>query len=347
MSSEQQQQDSHFVSFAESLSASIKLLERGDDSEFLERQKRQVEELVALETRFRDYLRVMPAGRKVYEAFISFIRDECHNILDARPYFRERQTVFTPHIANALKNRDVDALMYFGINYRFVRFAASAASSILWEADSEVLALAAAIEKVRTELVVLNMPLAIARARIFYSKTPRSHLELMDLVQIACLGLMSGIDKFVLPYSRMFRGVAIGRMVGDFIEQYSATMIHLFPSDKRILYNVNKIAGRQTEALDLEVVAEQVNQLLDPARKTTAAEVSDLMSAASCISMEATAGDEDDGIRVADAVAAPMSWQPDVMYEKQDTMRKLVEAISALSLFERKLLRLRGVDLVA
>lgn len=332
--------DSHFIQFAESLSAAIKFLESKDSAEFLERQKHQVEELGGLETRFRTALRVLPKGREAYEAFITFIRDDCHNILDARPYFRERQTVFTPQITDALKARDASALMRFSINYRFVRFAMAAVD---WEADSEVLRLGRAIEKVRTELVVLNMPLAIARARIFYSKTPRSHLDLMDLVQIACIGLMSGIDKFVLPYTRMFRGVAIGRMVGDFIEQYSATMVHLYPSDKRILYNVNKITGRSDE-VDLEFVAERVNQLLEPARKTTASEVADLMSAASCVSMEATASDEEGAVRVADAVAAPVTWQPDYIVERQETMKSVLDAIDGLNPFERKLLKLKGVN---
>lgn len=332
--------DHHFIQFAESLSAAIKFLEKKDSEEFLDRQKRQVEELVTLETRFRTALQVMPKGQAVYEAFIAFIRDDCHNILDARPFFRERQTVFTPQITNALKARDADALSRFAINYRFVRFAMAA---VEWEPDSEIMRVGRAIEKVRTDLVVLNMPLAIARARIFYSKTPRSHLDLMDLVQIACIGLMSGIDKFVLPYTRMFRGVAIGRMVGDFIEQYSATMVHLYPSDKRILYNVNKITGR-SEEVDYEAVAERVNQLLEPARKTTASEVADLMSAASCVSMESTSSDEEGAIRVADAVAAPVTWQPDYIVERQETMKSVLAAIERLNPFERKLLKLKGVN---
>src|SRR4051812_21088005 len=114
--------DTHFVTFAESLSGTIDRLEAQDDLEFLERQKQQFEELVRLEGEFQDAVNRSPYGEAVLARFISFIRDDCRNILDARPYFRERQTVFTPQIANALKDRKGAELYAFRWNYRMIRF---------------------------------------------------------------------------------------------------------------------------------------------------------------------------------------------------------------------------------
>lgn len=336
--------DPHFRQFAGSLEKAIALFGTTDDKDFLARQKRQVDTLVALEREFRKTLIAHSQGQKVYRAFIRYICDERRNILDARPYFRERQGTFTRHISSALRRRDERRLYRFNFNWRFVDFVLRARK---WKPGSMLVKLAKQIEAVRDELITMNMPLAISRARIFYSRTPKAHLTYMDFIQIACEGLMSGIDKFVPPFSKAFRSVAIGRMTGNFIENYSETAIHFFPVDKRKIYRANKLMGRQAGTVNFEKLAEQVNRGVEPAHRTTASEIANLVAASSVVSSDAvTSENDEEPVRVADRFAAPEGTQPDVICEKQDTTQSMMQGIaSQLTPFEKKLLVLKGFDL--
>jgi DNA-directed RNA polymerase specialized sigma subunit len=222
----QRESDEHFRQFKVSLERAREVYGQSDDETFLARQKRQVDTLIFLEKQFQQALLETPYGVKVYEAFIEHICVTRGNILDARPFFRERQRVFTKYISKALRARRVEGLIRFRFNFRFVQFALGYRR---WGKTSVVAKLARDIAAAREELITMNMPLAVSRARIFYSRTPKAHLAYMDLIQIACEGLMSGIDKFVPPFSKVFRSVAIGRMVGNFIEATSVdedTILH-------------------------------------------------------------------------------------------------------------------------
>jgi len=214
--------DPHFRQFANSLESAIANYRKKDSKKFLVdfflQQKKQVETLIALERDFRHALIGHSEGVKIYREFVDYICNKRKNILDARPYFRERQNVFTQQISDALRRKSERALFRFNFNYRFIQFVLSRR---VWKPKSRISKLAREITKVRNELIVTNMPLAISRARIFYGRTPKAHLAYMDFIQIACEGLMSGIDKFVPPFSRAFRAVAIGRMTGNFIDQFS------------------------------------------------------------------------------------------------------------------------------
>jgi RNA polymerase sigma factor (sigma-70 family) len=343
--------DAHFRYFASSLESAI--AKYGDIADFDEKQKAQVEGLIALEHEFRDTLIAHRWGRAVYETFVKFICDEKRNILAARPYFRERQEVFTADISEALKTRNAEGLYRFSINYQFIAFVMKARR---WEADnigSTIVSLARKIEALRTELIEMNMPLAISRARIFFSRTPLSHLTYMDLIQIASEGLMSGIDKYSPEdgvFSRAFRSTAIGRMTGNFIEEYSETLLHFYPADKRKLYRANKAVGRHAGVVDFERLATQVNDGAKKGCKTNPNEIADLMAAASTVSADSSPSDNfesesDSGAPrvLAERFAAPETDQPDVRFERDHDMTVLAKALSSLSLVEQKLLRLKGL----
>lgn len=336
--------DPHFRYFASSLKRARERFAQPDDETFLAAQKRQVETLVHLERQFKRALIGHAYGSGVYKAFIAHICDERRNILDARPFFRERQSVFTKRISAALRKRNARKLQRFSFNYRFVRFALAARK---WHPGSIMVKLGEQIRAIREELITVNMPLAISRARIFFARTPKAHLSYMDLIQIAAEGLMSGIDKFVPPFSKAFRSVAIGRMTGNFIEHYSETAIHFYPVDKRKIYRANKLVGRTPGAVDFEDLAAKVNEgVEEPGHKTTPAEIADLMAAASVVSTDAQppSGDDEDAPRPSDRFAAPAETQPDVQVERADALRSLAQALPKLSVFDRKLLRLRGVQ---
>jgi len=218
----------HFQVFAANLERAIARYGPDGSESRLERQRRQIRLLLNLERRFREALIAHRWGPGVYERFVHFICEK--NILDARPYFRERQAIFTKYISKALKKRRARSLYRFRFNYTFVLFVLRCRQ---WHPGSKIVALARKIEAIRRELMEMNLPLAISQAKIFWSSTPRSHLSYMDLVQIHSAGLLAAIDKFVpgstrgmtlpqiLEKYRKFRSVAIGRMIGDRIEKYS------------------------------------------------------------------------------------------------------------------------------
>jgi DNA-directed RNA polymerase specialized sigma subunit len=341
--------DDHFRRFGRTLEATIAKYGDFTRAQLLERQRESVEKLVALETEFRRTLIKHPWGPAVYRDFVQMICDEKRNILAARPYFRVRQQVFASQISKALKKRQVKALYRFPFNYQFVAFALKAKAWHTNRIGGKIISLARQIESTRTELVEMNLPLAVSRARIFWSRTPQAQLTHMDLVQITAEGLMAGIDKFVLPYSPSFRAMLIGRMLGNMIEQYSETLIHFFPVDKRKIYRANKILAKYGENPDFEKVAEEVNKDVEPAHRTTAAEIRDLIAAASTVSADAPAGEQEtDGettLTPLDTFRAPEDMHPDVRVETAESLALMGRAIHELPLIERKLLRLKGVSL--
>jgi len=313
------------------------------------KQKLQVETLVALETDFRKTLIAHSWGNWVYRRFVKFICEEKRNILAARPYFRERQDVFTKEISKALKKRNEKTLYKFHCNFQFILFAMRMRP---WKPKAPVRRLYNKIHALRQELIETNMPLALNRARLFFSKTPASHLAYMDLVQISSEGLMSAIDKYVPPFSSNFRSVAIGRMVGNFIENYSETLLHFFPVDKRKIYRANKFAGKHVNGIDPEKLTAEVNKDVDPAYMTNPDEIMSLMAGSSCVSADTgtvrgASSQGDDSINVpklVDRFEAPEDTRPDVRVEQQDALASMYMAIrSTLTALEYKFLRMRGV----
>jgi len=332
--------DTHFRQFAVSLEKAIERY--GDTEDFNKRQQQQIKSLIALEDEFRETLKNHSLGDKMYKAFIRYINVSKHNILAARPFFRERQRIFTRSISKALKNGDVERLQKFRFNFTFVQFVLG---SYPWKPNSKVVKIAQQIVTLRHELVTMNLPLAISRARIFFSRTPRSHLDYMDLVDIACEGLMNAVDKYVPSADAgAFPSVAIQRMTGNFIEEYSETKIHFYPVDKRKIYRANKILGRNAE-LPIEELAKRVNIGVEKAGRTSAPELAGLLAAQSCVSIEINITEGEDQVRIEDRFEAPRETQPDVICEEMDSMGALAQAVAQLSPLEQKILKLRGLSL--
>jgi DNA-directed RNA polymerase specialized sigma subunit len=344
--SDHREKGPHFSTFAKQLENAIARYGDLSAGEVAAKQKQQLQNLVDLESEFRKTLIKHPWGADVYRQFVRFITEEKRNILAARPYFRERQDVFKERISHELKRGNEKGLYPFAFNYLFVRFALRAKP---WSPNSKIARIERQIVAARNELVEMNMPLAINRSHIFWKKTPESHLTYMDFVQIAAEGLMVAIDKFCPSARSAFAGVAIGRMVGFFIEQYSETMIHFFPTDKRKIYRANKLASRFTQDannVDWEKLAESVNAGVDDAHKTNAHEIASLMLAASTVSADAQVNSSSDGdgeCYILDRFAAQAEMQPDRLVEESEALATMRTAIEDLSVFEVKYLRLKGV----
>lgn len=338
------QNDDHFRRFA--LALENEIAKYGASGDRYERQKKQIETLLGLELEFRDALIRHPWGNRVYRDFVVYICDRRRNILAARPFFRERQGVFIAQISNALKKRSEKRLYKFHFNFQFVQFVMAARQWHRTTLGNGIVKLFVAIKKIRKEIVEMNMPLAISRARIFFSRTPKSHLQYMDLIQIGCEGLMAAVDKYVPPpggFTTVFRAVIVGRISGNMISDYSETPIHFYPSDKRKLYQANKLVGRGVGGPDYEWLATEINAKLDGCQQTNSAEVADLMAAASCISSDCATSKDPESPELIERFAAPESSRPDVQVEQKDSLELLGVAIAQLTTFEKKLLRLKGV----
>lgn len=346
--------ETHFRLFAGNLEAAIARYESIPEETLIVRQRRQLQLLIELEKKFRTTLIKHPWGPAVYKQFVKIILDDKRNILAARPYFRERQSVFSK-ISRALKKRSDKGLYKFRFNYSFVQFVLEAKN---WESNrigSKIVTLAKEINAIRMEIMEMNLPLAISQARIFWSNTPKSHLSYMDLVQIHCGGLLVAIDKFVPPDTsnmseeeeleayRSFRSVAIGRMIGDRIENYSETLIHFYPVDKRKIYRANKARRVLGENPDFSKVAAQVNEDVEKAHQTTPEEIAELLAASSCVSGDVSV--EPDGETTLERYEADAEIRPDLVAESNDAMLVMKTNLGVLPLVERKVLRLKGVSL--
>jgi DNA-directed RNA polymerase specialized sigma subunit len=337
--------DEHFKEFASALEGVI--AKYGTIEDLYALQRKQMTELVDLEAKFRKVLQDHSQGLRVYTDFVNFICNIKKNILDARPYFRERQTIFTKEISGVFKAKTPEELYDFRINYRFILFAMSAHR---WGKKSEIRKLFNKISDLRTEIVEINIPLAISRARVFYSRTPRSHLSYLDLIQIACEGLMSGIDKYtpgsegVIP--RIFRSTVLGRIGGNHISEYSETQIHFYPVDKRKIYRANKVVRKFIDGVDYDALALAVNIDVEDIHKTTSGEIADLMSAASCLSLDQRPIPNEeikDKNLIGQWDVAPDTARPDVQFENNEATGILFSAFERLTIFEQKFLRMKGL----
>lgn len=330
-------------------------------------QEQQVEELLDAERKFKDTILKYRQATEIYKKFLQKVCVTNKNILSARPYFRETATSFSKKITPAIKIAagldktapplsGIETLKTFDINYQFIKFIRDA---WLGPFPKRAEQLFQRVHRAREILVENNMPLAINRAKLFYRKVPKSHLSLMDMIGICGLGLAAGIDKWCGKYSPVFRSVCIGRMVGNLIDAYSETMLHFYPSDKRILYKANSIRGRQgitdvnelTDAVNASFAQDEIEGKTIPKKDITVSELSYLMSAASIVSAEPTTvndtetfGEGQEGMGIYAYTADPDVDIEGHYIEKQCTIQMLTLAKN-LSLIQRKVLALKGIKL--
>jgi hypothetical protein len=164
------------------------------------------------------------------------------------------------------------------------------------------------------------------------------------------MGLIAGIDKYVGEYRSVFRSVAIGRMVGNLIDEYSSTTLHFYPSDKRILYKAHTLRGRKgiddvkelTEAVKEAFKVDALEGKSIPKTNIDVGELSSLMSAASTCSADATVNDE--GFSVYSFTVDPSQDIESSYIQKESTNSMLTHA-KKLPILHKKVLRLKGIKL--
>lgn len=314
-------------------------------------QKKQVELLFAQEKKFKYHISQYKQLEDIYAQFIGFIINENGNILSAKPYFREKSEVFNSEISSAIKNKNNKELIKFDINFKMIDFIVKR-----WRGNLPPRAKKYydELKKTRNILIENNLPLAINRAKLFYRKTSRSHLSLLDLIDICTYGLITGIDKYVGDYSRVWRSVCIGRMVGYMIEEYSKTFLRMYPVDRKILYRANALKFR-LKIEDVSELTKAVNESFEkdkaegkPTPKLPIQEIhiSTLINGSSYVSADNKSenDDQDNHVTIYEYVSDE-DQNIEKNYINRDLMNKIIIASKKLSIMEKKIIKLKGVTI--
>jgi len=314
-------------------------------------QKKQVELVYSLENKFKYTIQRYQQTVEIYKKFILFIVEHNGNILSARPYFREKAEIFSVGITKAIKENDPHELMKFNLNFQLINFIVKNWKGKLPDRPNQYYK---DFLEARRILIENNLPLAINRAKLFYRKTPRSHLTLLDLIDICTYGLISGIDKYVGNYSKVWRSVCIGRMVGYMIDEYSKTFLRMYPTDKKILYRANALKYRLkiestdklTKAVNESFKKDKIEGKKIPTLPISEVHVRTLLNGSSYISADTKISndDGDEGVSIYD-YAADNSPNAEEIVIQRDLMSQIMVISKELSVVERKIIRLKGVDL--
>ena len=313
-------------------------------------QKKQVEKLMALETSFKNSVLKFRQANEIYRKFILFVVVQNRNILSARPYFREKSDVFSARITPAIKDCKIKALQKFHINYLFIKFIKDNWAGPFPEKSEKYFN---QVIEARRRLIENNIPLAINRAKLFFRKVPKNHVSLMDMIGIASMGLISGIDKYVGEYTTVFRSVCIGRMGGNLIESYSETVLHFYPSDRHVLYRANQLCYREgiqdfdslAEAINKSFAQDKIDGKKTNHKKITGPDLASLMKAASVLNTNIPIDAESGSLEVHDMHDL---WEPSDMENEiaeRDAMSKMISHALSLPLMHQKVLRLKGLKI--
>jgi DNA-directed RNA polymerase sigma subunit (sigma70/sigma32) len=141
-------------------------------------------------------------------------------------------------------------------------------------------------------------------------------------------------------------------MTGNFIAEYSDTTIYFYPSDKSLLYRANALKFR-LGIENLRDLAEAINKSYEddekegmkvPSKKVTESELASLLSAASPVSPDKTVNEDGDTM-VVDITSKASSEDIERNYAKREMYLNTAEALKSLTILQRKIIRLKGVDL--
>lgn len=321
-----------------------KILEKNNNGkklnkkDFTKKQKFQVEKIMELEETFRKTINSYKQSDKIYYKFMIFIKIQKGNILTARPFFRENSKTFGEKISPAFKEKDVQEIKKFHINYKFMLFVIEN-----WKGNIPPKALDAweKHQEIRKQIIENSMPMAINEAMKFYKAVPKNHVSLMDMINASVSGLCTGVDKWVGPFRSVFRSVCLSRMKANIMDIYNQTVFHFYPSDKKIIYKYNLIKSKSKDIVSSEIL-QDINQYLkenNDKRTLETYELQDLLAGAALDSVELNEGGSVYDAYVDDA----KNIEEDLI--KKDLLKKILFKCQNLSIFEKKIIKLKGVDL--
>jgi len=321
-----------FQDFVRDINRIVKQQRREDSRS----QEELLNALFDCEQRFRDMLVSTSKGEKTYADFIVYIREVKRNILSSRIFFRERQGTFTQEMSICFKEPDPRKLQQYRINYEFVKWVLK---NYKGPKKKKLTAIKDEMVKLRTMLMYKDVFLALSRAKIFSTRAPNWRIEHMDMVQDACEGYLIAVDKFVPPYTNVFRSVAIGRMTLLMLTDRNATMVKFSPTESRILYrarNAKYKVGLQDPKDILEYVRESYP-------KTTLEQLARIEAATGVSSLDGSLESSQDTGHPIHYVNNLSDETVDIMQEASlnQATEKMAVAFNCLNLLEQKALRLK------
>lgn len=304
-------------------------------NDFEEIQKKQLDDLVQLEASFIQELANLDRLKIAYNIFFDYIFVDKKNMLVARPFFRERQKTFSSKITPLIHKRDVQGLLSYKINFVFISLLKN--TKVFSEADQSLWTIYNAIIDKRQEIAKTNAPLLLSRCKMFWKRTQQSHLDYMDMIQIATEGMMIAIDKFVPPYSTVFRSVIIGRITSGLISEYSRTPLHLYPKDRKILYRANKARRNESDIDRITLDVNRQNASYNE-KEVSAGQVQDILSTTSTIPLQTKIGED---MEIMDICADAPCYRPDAIFENKEVLSVILKKLNNLPVFEQKLIRMK------
>lgn len=320
-----------------------------DIKESIGRQKGKIEDILvllqrlfSLEIQFAKKLRSSAPGRKIYFEFIKYINKAKGGIKIARTFFRARQEIFKDTVNVAIRTNSPTLMHEIPINFQFCQFAIEniervnkAGKEVNKEMIKELSALFESIKALRDEITTKYLYLALGKAKVFGS-TFKS-MEFEDLIQVANLGLVSAVDKYVHESDlSAFHQVAIGKITAALItdgDNYSDVTIGL--NDRKKLYTIRKFLQINSDATP-EHIAESLEMDVEV--------VKDLIMATKRKSLDDFVGDDEE-IRMVDIIHKEDQESPQDMVERKDVLSKIDKVYEQLTLLEKKVLILKGINL--
>lgn len=318
---------SHFRQFVTEINKIVKKIDRYDQRD----QEQLLNDLFESEDKFRQILIDSSCGIEIYEEFIRFIKEDKRNILSSRIFFRERQKTFTEQMSECFKQPNPLKLQNFRINYEFVKWVLR---DYKGPKKKQLVQLYDQMSEIRNILMHRDVFLALNRAKIFSSRAPNWRLDHMDIVQDACEGYLVAVDKFVPPYTTVFRSVAIGRMTLLMLTDHNATMVKFSPTESRILYRAKN--ARYKEKLEKD--ADVLEYVRESYPKVTPEQLARIEAASGVSSLD-------------ESVDGSMTSFIDLMIDEtidiiegvevSEHSEKLRDVFRKLTIFEQKMIRLK------
>lgn len=294
--------------------------------------------LVELELMFSKALSRERGGKAVYKDFIKFILESPYGITSARPYFRLRESEYKNTINKAIREIDPKALSQYPINFQFCAFVMKNHKT----PSQKLLSIFEDLKTIRSEIITRYLYFSLSRSKIFKSinGASRTAADLVDLIQISNEALIVTVDNFV-PGDSNFHHVLIGRISADLSRRSDfGAAPTITENDKKKLYRIKKL--QQLDSFGREKTAKEIAEALNMHEYDVAALLAASSHAVSISKPEAIE-ENPDVYQTANEDLESYETGYDQI-ESSDLYNKLFDSLKDLSIIERKLLRLKGVQ---
>lgn len=279
-------------------------------------------DLVLCEEAWRDLLLSTKHGIKIYEKFIHYIINVKQNILDARPFFRIKQSEYITKVNPFIRNNNPKPLTKLRINSTFITFVMEIYKGPHKKALNK---LSNKINELRKDFLIRNFPLILNRIKLIYHT---SNMEIQDLVAIASSAALLTIDKFAptiknghIVYTSVILSSIIRRITAAVDQTIDSQQLHLYPSDRKILIEIARL--KKEGLTDLEV-SDKVN--------VSEYEISRFENGVSIESYDENVNQLESHTESVDETVS--------MKEQKSILAKHLDI---LTVFERKILKLKGM----